>query len=52
LTDDDAALFPYDIVEPEAIPPPASPAHTPETLKCELIVDPEAMQLNNWQLHV
>jgi hypothetical protein len=23
--------------------------HTPETLNCELIVDPEVMQLINWQ---
>ncbi len=26
--------------------------HTTETLNCELIVDPEEVQLNNWQLHV
>ncbi len=26
--------------------------HTPETLNCELIVDPEVMQLINWQFQV
>jgi hypothetical protein len=26
--------------------------HTPETLNCELIVNPEEVQLINWQLHV
>jgi hypothetical protein len=28
------------------------PQHTPETLNCELIVDPEVMQLINWQFQV
>ncbi len=29
-----------------------SPGHTPETLNCESIVDPEVMQLINWRFQV